>query len=81
MASDDESDVEEVVAFEIESSKHVQKYRPIALEDLLKQTKFTRQEIRVMYRGFKQGEIRVRRKKGKCEDISLSPKARGIWGR
>lgn len=55
MASDDESgDVEEAVAFELEASRNVQKYRPIALEDLLKQTKFTRQEIRVMYRGFKQ---------------------------
>ncbi|CAH1725413.1 Kv channel-interacting protein 4 [Rhopalosiphum maidis] len=28
--------------------------RPVALEDLCRQTKFTRQEIRIMYRGFKQ---------------------------
>uniref|UniRef100_A0A8D8LSE4 Kv channel-interacting protein 1 n=2 Tax=Cacopsylla melanoneura TaxID=428564 RepID=A0A8D8LSE4_9HEMI len=55
MASDDESgDVDALVAFELEASKNIQKYRPVPLEDLLKQTKFTRQEIRVMYRGFKQ---------------------------
>ncbi|XP_042875331.1 calsenilin-like isoform X3 [Penaeus japonicus] len=30
------------------------KHRPVKLEELCKQTKFTRQEIRLMYRGFKQ---------------------------
>lgn len=39
--------------YEIEPSR-LPKHRPVALEDLCRQTKFTRQEIRVMYRGFKQ---------------------------
>ncbi|XP_045115462.1 calsenilin-like isoform X4 [Portunus trituberculatus] len=30
------------------------KHKPVKLEELCKQTKFTRQEIRLMYRGFKQ---------------------------
>ncbi|XP_046385762.1 Kv channel-interacting protein 4 [Ischnura elegans] len=52
MATPPDSPIEDVM-FEIEPSK-VPKHRPVALEDLCRQTKFTRQEIRVMYRGFKQ---------------------------
>lgn len=52
MATPPDSPIEEVV-YEIEPSR-VPKHRPVALEDLCRQTKFTRQEIRVMYRGFKQ---------------------------
>ncbi|XP_073998725.1 A-type potassium channel modulatory protein KCNIP1 isoform X6 [Rhodnius prolixus] len=52
MATPPDSPVEDVV-YEIEPSR-VPKHRPVALEDLCRQTKFTRQEIRVMYRGFKQ---------------------------
>ncbi|XP_026286033.1 Kv channel-interacting protein 1 isoform X2 [Frankliniella occidentalis] len=52
MATPPDSPVEEGV-FEIEPSRVV-KHRPVALEDLCRQTKFSRQEIRVMYRGFKQ---------------------------
>ncbi|KAF4516398.1 hypothetical protein B566_EDAN008521 [Ephemera danica] len=52
MATPPDSPIEDVV-FEIEPSR-VPKHRPVALEDLCRQTKFTRQEIRVMYRGFKQ---------------------------
>lgn len=44
---------EEVVLFELGSSARVPKPMPVALEDLCRLTKFTRQEIRVMYRGFK----------------------------
>lgn len=51
MATPPESPVEEVV-YELETSK-APKPVPVALEDLCRQTKFTRQEIRVMYRGFK----------------------------
>lgn len=51
MATPPESPVEEVV-YELETSR-VPKPIPVALEDLCRQTKFTRQEIRVMYRGFK----------------------------
>lgn len=51
MSSGDES-MEEVV-YEIEPSR-LPKHRPVGLEDLCRQTKFTRQEIRIMYRGFKQ---------------------------
>lgn len=51
MATPPDSPVEEVV-FELETSR-VPKPIPVALEDLCRQTKFTRQEIRVMYRGFK----------------------------
>ncbi|KAK4882539.1 hypothetical protein RN001_005858 [Aquatica leii] len=47
----EESPVEEVV-YELEPSR-VPKPIPVALEDLCKQTKFSRQEIRIMYRGFK----------------------------
>ncbi|KAK7861649.1 hypothetical protein R5R35_006566 [Gryllus longicercus] len=52
MATPPDSPIEDVM-FEIEPSR-VPKHRPVALEDLCRQTKFTRQEIRVMYRGFKQ---------------------------
>ncbi|KAG8323657.1 hypothetical protein J6590_001380 [Homalodisca vitripennis] len=52
MATPPDSPIEEV-NYEIEPSR-LPKHRPVALEDLCRQTKFTRQEIRVMYRGFKQ---------------------------
>ena len=51
MATPPDSPMEEVV-FELEPSR-VPKPIPVALEDLVRQTKFSRQEIRVMYRGFK----------------------------
>lgn len=51
MATPPESPIEEVV-YELETTR-VPKPVPVALEDLCRQTKFTRQEIRVMYRGFK----------------------------
>ncbi|KAL1491746.1 hypothetical protein ABEB36_012296 [Hypothenemus hampei] len=41
-----------MVVFEIEPSR-IPKPIPVALEDLCRLTKFTRQEIRIMYRGFK----------------------------
>jgi hypothetical protein len=52
MATPPDSPMDEAL-FELEPSR-VPKHRPVALEDLCRQTKFTRQEIRVMYRGFKQ---------------------------
>ncbi|XP_021926564.1 Kv channel-interacting protein 1 isoform X2 [Zootermopsis nevadensis] len=52
MATPPDSPIDEAL-FELEPSR-VPKHRPVALEDLCRQTKFTRQEIRVMYRGFKQ---------------------------
>lgn len=51
MATPSDSASEEVV-YEIEPSR-VPKPVPVALEDLCRQTKFSAQEIRVMYRGFK----------------------------
>lgn len=51
MATPSDSPVEDVV-YEIEPSR-VPKPVPVALEDLCRLTKFTRQEIRIMYRGFK----------------------------
>lgn len=51
MASPPESPIEEIV-YELEQTR-VPKPIPVALEDLCRQTKFTKQEIRVMYRGFK----------------------------
>lgn len=51
MATPPDSPIEEVV-YELETTR-VPKPIPVALEDLCRQTKFTRQEIRVMYRGFK----------------------------
>ena len=55
MATPPDSPIEEVV-YELEPSR-VPKPIPVALEDLCRQTKFTRQEIRVMYRGFKSVSI------------------------
>lgn len=52
MATPPDSPIEEVV-YELETATRVPKPIPVALEDLCRQTKFTRQEIRVMYRGFK----------------------------
>lgn len=52
MATPPDSPIEEA-PYELEASR-LPKHRPVALEDLCRQTKFTRQEIRVMYRGFKQ---------------------------
>lgn len=51
MTTPSEESAEEVV-YELEPSR-VPKPVPVALEDLCRQTKFTRQEIRIMYRGFK----------------------------
>ncbi|KAJ9598815.1 hypothetical protein L9F63_026650, partial [Diploptera punctata] len=55
MATPPDSPMDEALS----SSSHpgVPKHRPVALEDLCRQTKFTRQEIRVMYRGFKQNAM------------------------
>ena len=53
MATPPDSPIEEVV-YELETtSRTFPKPIPVALEDLCRLTKFTRQEIRVMYRGFK----------------------------
>lgn len=50
--------IEESTLIELEEQLNnpsaFQHARPVALEDLCRQTKFTRQEIRIMYRGFKQ---------------------------
>ncbi|KXJ74741.1 hypothetical protein RP20_CCG013048 [Aedes albopictus] len=51
MATPPDSPIEEVV-YELEPTR-APKPVPVALEDLCRLTKFTRQEIRVMYRGFK----------------------------
>lgn len=51
MATPPESPVEEAV-YELEPSR-TPKPIPVALEELCRQTKFSKQEIRVMYRGFK----------------------------
>ena len=51
MATPSDSPIEEV-AFEIEPSR-LPNPIPVALEDLCKLAKFTRQEIRIMYSGFK----------------------------
>lgn len=54
MATPPDSPIEEeVVLFELEPTARTPKPIPVALEDLCRLTKFTRQEIRVMYRGFK----------------------------
>lgn len=54
MATPPDSPIEEeVVLFELEPKVRAPKPIPVALEDLCRLTKFTRQEIRVMYRGFK----------------------------
>lgn len=52
MATPPDSPIEEVV-YELETAHRLPKPIPVALEDLCRQTKFSRQEIRVMYRGFK----------------------------
>lgn len=52
MATPPDSPIEEVV-YELETTSRVPKPIPVALEDLCRLTKFTRQEIRIMYRGFK----------------------------
>jgi hypothetical protein len=53
MATPPDSPIEEVV-YELETaSRAFPKPVPVALEDLCRLTKFTRQEIRIMYRGFK----------------------------
>lgn len=54
MATPPDSPIEEeVILFELETTARTPKPIPVALEDLCRLTKFTRQEIRVMYRGFK----------------------------
>lgn len=57
MGTPSDSPVEEVM-FEIEPSR-VPKPVPVALEDLCRLTKFTRQEIRIMYRGFKTVSVQI----------------------
>lgn len=53
MATPPDSPIEEVV-YELETtSRSFPKPVPVALEDLCRLTKFTKKEIRVMYRGFK----------------------------
>lgn len=55
MATPPDSPGPEDALFEFENPRpRHQNTRPVALEELLRQTKFSRQEIRVMYRGFKQ---------------------------
>lgn len=55
MATPPDSPGPDEALFEFESSRaRHQATRPVAIEELLRQTKFSRQEIRVMYRGFKQ---------------------------
>ena len=55
MATPPDSPGPEEALFEFETARaRHQNTRPVALEELLRQTKFSRQEIRVMYRGFKQ---------------------------
>lgn len=55
MATPPDSPGPEEALFDFESTRtRQQTTRPVALEELLRQTKFSRQEIRVMYRGFKQ---------------------------
>lgn len=51
MASPPESPIEEVV-FELEHTR-VPKPINVTIEDLYRETKFSKQEIRIMYRGFK----------------------------
>lgn len=55
MASLPESPVDEEIGYDLIDNEPISIFRPVGgLDDLCKQTKFTRQEIRVMYRGFKQ---------------------------
>lgn len=63
MATPPDSPIEEeVVLFELETTARVPKPIPVALEDLCRLTKFTRQEIRVMYRGFKTVNLSIFKK-------------------
>ncbi|OWR47979.1 Potassium channel interacting protein [Danaus plexippus plexippus] len=55
MATPPESPVEEH-AYELEPNR-APKPIPVALEELCRQTKFSKQEIRVMYRGFKTDDV------------------------
>lgn len=61
MASLPESPVDEELGYDlIDNNEPVSILRPVGgLDDLCRQTKFTRQEIRVMYRGFKQVRTRL----------------------
>ncbi|EZA54959.1 hypothetical protein X777_04422 [Ooceraea biroi] len=55
MATPPDSPGPEEAFFDFESTRaRQQTTRPVPIEELLRQTKFSRQEIRVMYRGFKQ---------------------------
>lgn len=55
MATPPDSPGPEEALYEFESTRiRHNTMRPVALEELQRQTKFSRQEIRVMYRGFKQ---------------------------
>jgi len=55
MATPPDSPGPEEAFFEFETVRaRQQTTRPVPIEELLRQTKFSRQEIRVMYRGFKQ---------------------------
>jgi len=55
MATPPDSPGPEEAFFEFENTRaRQQTTRPVPIEELLRQTKFSRQEIRVMYRGFKQ---------------------------
>ncbi|XP_072754406.1 A-type potassium channel modulatory protein KCNIP1 isoform X1 [Anoplolepis gracilipes] len=55
MATPPDSPGPEEAFFEFETTRaRHQTTRPVPIEELLRQTKFSRQEIRVMYRGFKQ---------------------------
>lgn len=63
MATPPDSPIEEVV-YELETTNRAfPKPVPVALEDLCRLTKFTRQEIRVMYRGFKVSRMNSKIKK------------------
>lgn len=68
MATPPDSPIEEeVVLFELETTARAPKPIPVALEDLCRLTKFTRQEIRVMYRGFKTVRKLIRKARmGRC---------------
>ncbi|CAG4981507.1 unnamed protein product [Colias eurytheme] len=65
MATPPESPVEEH-AYELEPNR-APKPIPVALEELCRQTKFSKQEIRVMYRGFK--TVKPSEQKGGIEDV------------
>ena len=55
MATPPDSPGPEEAFFEFETTRiRHNAARPVALDELMRQTKFSRQEIRVMYRGFKQ---------------------------